>query len=317
MRHSFLLILILTCLFSLRNSTISAQDEYDKQDDCTFALQMYDGDELLNQVLLDAVDSTGHPYAHILVNGRVWDPYYTQEHFAGCNHKLCRCAYGQYPFTFFPATQIKNPRICATEGATNIFEEYWDSWRRKVYLDAEELRYYYFKRSRTNPFALYIFDGKDLYYSTSLTKDGEPYIVGDGHYQIDYAFGTVREGYEMYSEYFGKYPAEPIDENIAYWDKIQKRINKFRFLKGTPETLSINTHKLESTNITLKYDANTKELHHYGTNEATILLYTTGGQMYREYHSTGTIHLKDLPNGIYIAKAISKDGQIAVKSIAI
>ncbi len=319
MRHPFLLMLTLTFLFSLHCSTVSAQGEYDKQDDCTFALQMYDGDELLQQVPLDAVDSTGHQYAYILVNGRVWDPdYRSYWRQFGCIHKLCRCAYGQYPFTFFPVTQIKNPRIIEEDTNMNIFESAWTSSSRSE-LYKEELRYYYFKRSRKNPFALYAFDGKDLYYSTSHTKDGEPYIVGDGHYQINYAYGKVKEGYEQYSEYFGKYPAEPIDENIAHWDKIQKRINTIRFLKGTPETLSINTQKQEYTNITLKYDTITKELHLYGANEATatIRLYTTGGQIYREYHSTGIVHLKDLPHGIYIAKAISKDGQTTVKSIVI
>ncbi len=307
MLQSFLSMLIITLLFSLHCTTISAQEEYDKQDDYTFALQMYDDDELLNQVLLDAVDSTGHPYAYILVNGRVWDPYYDWSHLDV--RELCRCAYGQFPFTFYPATQVKNER----------FDIDWFDYEYK-----DELRYYYFKRSRGNPFALYFFDGKDLYYSTSLlTKTGEPYIVGDGHFQI--ANKTTNdshddeEGYEIemeLDEQMKKY-AIPKDENIANWDKIQKRINTFRILKGTPETLSINTLRPENSNITLIYDANSKELHLYGTNEATISLYTAGGQTYREYHSSGTIYLDDIPHGIYIAKALSKDGQMTVKSIVI
>jgi hypothetical protein len=295
--------LIITLLFSLYCTTISAQDEYDKQDDCTFALQMYDGDELLNQVLLDAVDSTGHPYAYILVNGRVWDPYYDTSRLY--IRELCRCAYGQFPFTFYPATQIINERF--------VYD--WFDYEYK-----DELRYYYFKRSRGNPFALYFFDGKDLYYSTNLlTKTGEPYIVGDGHFQIPDEIEKDREGYEIemeLNEQTKKY-AIPKDENIANWDKIQKRINTFRILKGTPETLSINTPRPENSNITLIYDANSKELHLYGTNEATISLYTAGGQTYREYHSSGIVHLDGIPHGIYIAKVISKDGQMTVKSIVI
>ncbi len=136
MLQSFLSMLIITLLFSLHCTTISAQEEYDKQDDYTFALQMYDDDELLNQVLLDAVDSTGHPYAYILVNGRVWDPYYDWSHLDV--RELCRCAYGQFPFTFYPATQVKNER----------FDIDWFDYEYK-----DELRYYYFKRSRGNPFA--------------------------------------------------------------------------------------------------------------------------------------------------------------------
>lgn len=307
MRHSFLLMLILTLLLSLHSSTISAQDEYDKQDDCTFALQMYDGDELLSQVLLDAVDSTGHPYAYILVNGRVWDPDYKSQEYLTENN-LCRCAYGQYPFTFFPTSQIKNERTSR-----------WDnSWFFKYNNAKDELRYYYFKRSRRNPFALYIFDGKDLYYSTDREKDGNTYIAGDGHFQVyTYYNGTDEiEGYEIKRDLDSR-DNTPQNENIAYWDNLQKRINNFRFIKGTPETLSINTLKPDKTNIALMYNKSTKELQLYGTDKAIVRIYTPGGQMYREYNYSKTLFLTDLPHGIYIAKAITEGGETVVKSIAI
>ncbi len=314
MQHPFLPMLFFALIFSLYSPTVSAQEEYDKQDDCTFAMQMYDGDELLSQVLLDAVDSTGHPYAYLLVNGRVWDPHYEDVN-AGLNlvlgdKYLCRCAYGQFPFTFFPDTQKKNDR-------TSLFES-----RRSLYTE-DELRYYYFKRSQGNSFALYVFDGTNLYYSTaSSNEEGRPYIVGDGNFQINKKFNfgldeySLQEGYEIKLELLSTNPG-PQDKNIAHWDKMQKRINTFRFLNGSPETLSINTLKPEKANITLTYDATVKVLYLNDTDRATVRLYTAGGQMYREYRSTGTVHLEDLPHGVYIAKAISENGQTAVKSIVI
>ncbi len=314
MQHPFLPMLFFALIFSLYSPTVSAQEEYDKQDDCTFAMQMYDGDELLSQVLLDAVDSTGHPYAYLLVNGRVWDPHYEDVN-AGLNlvlgdKYLCRCAYGQFPFTFFPDTQKKNDR-------TSLFES-----RRSLYTE-DELRYYYFKRSQGNSFALYVFDGTNLYYSTaSSNEEGRPYIVGDGNFQINKKFNfgldeySLQEGYEIKLELLSANPG-PQDKNIAHWDKMQKRINTFRFLNGSPETLSINTLKPEKANITLTYDATVKVLYLNDTDRANVRLYTAGGQMYREYRSTGTVHLEDLPHGVYIAKAISENGQTAVKSIVI
>lgn len=323
MQHPFLPMLFFALIFSLYPPTVSAQEEYDKQDDCTFAMQMYDGDELLSQVLLDAVDSTGHPYAYLLVNGRVWDPHYEDVN-AGLYYELgdkylCRCAYGQFPFTFFPDTQKKNDR-------TSLFES-----RRSLYTE-DELRYYYFKRSQGNSFALYVFDGTNLYYSTmSSNEEGKPYIVGDGNFQIKKNLGRsgyyndeygLKEGYEIAMELLSRMGLlwrDPIpnDKNIAYWDKVQKRINTFRFQKGSPETLSINTLKPEKANITLTYDATAKVLYLNDTDRATVRLYTAGGQMYKEYRSTGTVHLEDLPHGVYIAKAIAENGRTAVKSIVI